>query len=159
VQEVVGQDSHEQPGLIGREPAATGLVPAKRILPLFDLVANSAASPLRLGHLPGRAPGIGRSESNTPDDLHKSCDDRDDHPVSSNGRWTKPLRGGATHASVFDSPPWMGAYSLVCLDSWVRIPPSCLVLKRRSISDCGKTKTNGGHGWKSYAMKCYQIWP
>jgi hypothetical protein len=62
VQEAMGQDSHEQPGLVHGEAPPTGLVPAKLILPLFDSVLNIAASVVRLDHFPGKEPGIGHDE-------------------------------------------------------------------------------------------------
>jgi len=63
VQEVVGQDPHEQAGLVGCESTATRLVPTQRGLPLFDPVLNVAASVVHLNHFPGRQLGIDHDES------------------------------------------------------------------------------------------------
>jgi len=62
VQEVVIQDSHEQPSLIGSEATATRLVPMQRILSLFDPVLDVAASVVHLNHFPGRQLGIGHDK-------------------------------------------------------------------------------------------------
>jgi hypothetical protein len=43
VQEVIREDSYEQPGLVQREAVATGLIPAHHILALFDPVLKVAA--------------------------------------------------------------------------------------------------------------------
>jgi len=50
---------------------ATGLVPAQRVLPLFDPVLNIAASVVHLDHLPGRQLGIG----------HDGPDPREEYPI------------------------------------------------------------------------------
>ncbi len=63
VQEIIRQDSHEQTGLVGSEATATGLVPAQRILSLFDPVLNIAATIVYLDHLSSRNLGIGNNES------------------------------------------------------------------------------------------------
>ena len=44
------------------ETVATGLIPAERILPLFDPVLNNVASIIYLDHFPGRQLGIGHNE-------------------------------------------------------------------------------------------------
>jgi len=62
MEEIVGQHSYKQAGLVGCESAATGLVPAQRVLPLFDAVLNIAASIVHFDHLPGRQLGMGHDE-------------------------------------------------------------------------------------------------
>ena len=54
VQEIVGQDFHEQTGLIGSEAVATRLVPAQHVVPLFDAVRNVPTTVAHTDHLPGR---------------------------------------------------------------------------------------------------------
>ncbi|HTY22842.1 MAG TPA: hypothetical protein VMC85_06915 [Desulfomonilaceae bacterium] len=63
VQEIARQYSHEQAVLVGSESMATRLVPAQRVLALFDPVFNVPAPIVNLNHLPRREPGIGHNES------------------------------------------------------------------------------------------------
>jgi hypothetical protein len=63
VQEVLGQDSHEKLGLVGGEAVETGLVPAQRVLLLFDPIINVATSVIYLDRLPSTDPGINCNES------------------------------------------------------------------------------------------------
>ncbi len=62
VEEIVGQDSHEQPCLIGGKSMAARLVPTQRVLPLFDPILNVPTTVVHLDHLPGRKLGIGHDE-------------------------------------------------------------------------------------------------
>ena len=59
MQEVVGQNPHLQPGLVGLEPLATGLVPAQGVLAFLDPVFHLAPAVIDLDHLTGRQPGVG----------------------------------------------------------------------------------------------------
>ena len=63
MQQIVGQGPHEKAGLIGCESMATRLVPTERVLPLFDLILNLAATVVHLDSLPGWELGIGHNES------------------------------------------------------------------------------------------------
>ena len=83
MQEVVGQDSHEQPGLVGGESMATRLVPAQRVLPLFDPVLNVATTVVHLDHLPGRELGIGHDESDPREEFPVVPLDLGDHSAFS----------------------------------------------------------------------------
>jgi hypothetical protein len=62
VEEVVGQHSHEQSGLVGRESMATRLIPTQRVLPLFDPIFHVPTSIVHLDYLPSRKLGIGHNE-------------------------------------------------------------------------------------------------
>jgi hypothetical protein len=62
MQEVVGQHSHEQAGLVDYESMATRLVPPQGILPFLDPVLNIAATIVYLDQFPGRERGIGDNE-------------------------------------------------------------------------------------------------
>jgi hypothetical protein len=44
-QDIISQNPHKQPGQVGCESMATRLVPAKRVLTLFDPILNIAPSP------------------------------------------------------------------------------------------------------------------
>jgi hypothetical protein len=59
VQEVVGQNSHLQPGLVGFKALAAGLVPAQGVFAFFDPVFHIPPAVLDLGHLAAREPGVG----------------------------------------------------------------------------------------------------
>ena len=54
MQEIVGQNPHLQPGLVGLEPLATGLVPAKRVLPFLDPVFDLCPAVIDLDYFTGR---------------------------------------------------------------------------------------------------------
>ena len=58
-QEIVGQDFHEQPRLIGKEAVATRLVLAQHVVPLFDAVRNGPTIVAHTDHFPGREFEIG----------------------------------------------------------------------------------------------------
>jgi hypothetical protein len=58
VQEVVGQNFREQPGLIGCEAAATGLFLAERVLHIFDSVHRVTASVVNLDHIRASELGV-----------------------------------------------------------------------------------------------------
>ncbi len=62
MEEIVGQDSHEQPGLVGSKSATTGLVTAKRVLTFFDPVLNVATPIVHLDHISGRELRVGDDE-------------------------------------------------------------------------------------------------
>ena len=63
VQEVVGQNPHLQPGLVGLEPLATGLVPAQGVFALLDPVFHIPPAVIDLDHLAGRQPGVGNHKA------------------------------------------------------------------------------------------------
>ena len=63
VQEVVRQDSHKQPSLIGCEVMATGLVPTQRVLSLFDPDLHVTSTVVDLDHLRSLKPRIRDNES------------------------------------------------------------------------------------------------
>src|SRR5271157_350733 len=63
VEEIVGQYCHKQTGLVGSESMATRLVPAERVLPLFDPVLNVPTTVVHLDHFPGRELRVGYDES------------------------------------------------------------------------------------------------
>ena len=69
MQEIVGQDSHEQPGFVGGEATATRLVPAQRVVPLFDPVLKVASSIVHHDHLHTRLLGIGNNEPDPPEEF------------------------------------------------------------------------------------------
>ena len=69
VQEVVGQDPHLQPGLVGLETMATGLVPTQGVFALFDPVLDIAPAIVDLDHLRPVKPGIGHDEANPGEQL------------------------------------------------------------------------------------------
>ena len=54
MQEVVGQNPHLQPGLVGLEPLATGFVPAQGVLAFLDPVFDLGPAVIDLDHLTGR---------------------------------------------------------------------------------------------------------
>ena len=56
VQEVVGQNPHLQPGLVGLETLATGLVPAQGVLALFDPVFDLCPAIIDLDHFTSMQP-------------------------------------------------------------------------------------------------------
>ena len=56
MEKVVGQNPHLQPGLIGLETLATGLVPAQDVLALFDPVFDFSPAVIDLDHFTGRQP-------------------------------------------------------------------------------------------------------
>ena len=64
MQEIVGQNPHLQPGLVGLEPLATGFVPPKSVLPFLDPVFDLGPAVIDLDHLPGRKPGVGDHKAN-----------------------------------------------------------------------------------------------
>ena len=59
MEKVIGQHPHLQPGLVGFEPLATGLVPAQGVLPFLDPVFDLGPAVIELDHLTGRQPGVG----------------------------------------------------------------------------------------------------
>ena len=59
MQEVIGQNPHLQPGLVGLEPLATGLVPPQSVLPFLDPVFHICPAVIDFDHLTGRQPGVG----------------------------------------------------------------------------------------------------
>jgi hypothetical protein len=59
VQDVMAENCHEQPGLIGSESVATGLVPSQSVLPFFDPILNVTSSIVYLDYLPSRELGVG----------------------------------------------------------------------------------------------------
>ena len=63
MEEVVCQDAHEQPGLVGWESLATRLIPTQCVLPLFDPVLNVPTTVVHLDHLPGKELGVGQDET------------------------------------------------------------------------------------------------
>jgi hypothetical protein len=56
MEEIVGKETHFQPGFICREPMAARLVPTKCILAFLDPVFNVAAPIVYLDHLASRKP-------------------------------------------------------------------------------------------------------
>jgi hypothetical protein len=52
-QQVVGQDSHEQPSLVRGESVPARLVPPERVFPLLGPVFDVTATVAYLEHLPG----------------------------------------------------------------------------------------------------------
>ncbi len=63
MEQVVGQDPHELPGLVCGESMATRLVPTQCVLTIFESVLSVAPSVVYLDDLPGREPGVGHNES------------------------------------------------------------------------------------------------
>lgn len=63
MEEVVCQDAHEQPGLVGCESMASRLIPTQCVLSFFDPVLNVATTVVHLDYLPGSELGIGHNES------------------------------------------------------------------------------------------------
>jgi hypothetical protein len=59
VEEVVGQNPHLEPGLVGLEVLATGLVPPESVLSFLDPVFYLGPAIIDLDHLAGRQPGVG----------------------------------------------------------------------------------------------------
>jgi len=59
VQEVVGQNPHLQPGLVGLEPLAAGLVPAQGVFALLDSVFYIPPAIIDFDHLGGWQSGVG----------------------------------------------------------------------------------------------------
>ncbi len=69
VQKIVGQNPHLQPGLVGLETMATGLVPAQGVLALLDPVLDIAPAIVDLDHLRPVEPGIGHDEASLGEQL------------------------------------------------------------------------------------------
>jgi hypothetical protein len=69
MQEVVRQDSHEQPGLVRCESVATGLVSAQCVLSRLLPVLYVATAIIQLAHIPGRDPGIGHNKSDPREEI------------------------------------------------------------------------------------------
>src|SRR5271157_28 len=83
VEEVVCQDAHKQPGLVGCESMAARLVPTQRVLPLFDPILNVPTTVVHLDHLPGRKLGIGHDEPDPWEELPFVPLDFGNHPALS----------------------------------------------------------------------------
>jgi len=81
VQEVVGQNPHLQPGLVGLETMATGLVPAQGVLALLDPVLDIAPAIVDLDQLRPVEPGIGHDEANPREQLTLMPFDFADNPA------------------------------------------------------------------------------
>jgi hypothetical protein len=69
VGEIVRQDPHKQPRLMGYEPKTARLAAAQRILHLFDLLLIVVATIVYLDHLPGQQLGIGNEEPDPQDEF------------------------------------------------------------------------------------------
>lgn len=63
VQEVVSQNSHLEPGLIGLEPLTSGFVPAQGVLAFLAPVFDLCPAIIDLGHLTGWQPGVGHHKT------------------------------------------------------------------------------------------------
>ena len=59
MQEVVSQNPHLQPGLVGLKPLATGLVPAQSVFAFLDPIFHIPPAVIDLDHFTGRQSGVG----------------------------------------------------------------------------------------------------
>src|SRR5208282_4276819 len=81
MQEVVSQNPHLQPGLVGLKPLAAGLVQTESILALLNPVFHIPPAVIDLGHLTGRVPGAGNHKAYTGEQLTPVPLDLARHPA------------------------------------------------------------------------------
>ncbi len=58
MEEIIGQNPHLQPGLVGLEPLPAGLVPTQSVFAFLDSVFHIAPPVVDLDHLAGWQPGV-----------------------------------------------------------------------------------------------------
>jgi len=69
VEEVVSQKPHIQPGLVGLEALATGLIPPQGVLFFLDPVFYLSPTIIDLDHFPGRQSGVGNQKADAGEEL------------------------------------------------------------------------------------------
>jgi hypothetical protein len=128
VQEVIGQDSHKQPALVGGRAVATGFVPAQKVLPLFDSVLSIAVAVVHLDHFPGRARNqhgkrpvgavIVASEDKETENAEKELE-RFQPSLRRRRACVKSIRGNPRIYQRFHVRSQTGAYTCSGLPSWL----------------------------------------
>jgi len=85
VEEVVSQKPNLQPGLVGLEALATGLIPPQGVLSFLEPVFYLPPAVIDLGHLAGRQPETGDHKPDTGEQLAPVPLDLGRNPAGSEG--------------------------------------------------------------------------